>query len=102
MKQSKYIGGSKIVAFRLPKEALNLAIIDIKAVLKKYEQVNLDKPQNNVKPLPTSAKTTLSSKPITDVTTYVCGCSIDSGLFKRVQGCVVPRPHHREVMNRNF
>jgi hypothetical protein len=95
MKQSKYIGGSKIVAFRLPKEALNLAIIDIKAVLKKYEQVNTIEPQNNVKPLPTSAKTKLSSKPIKDVTTYVCGCSINEGLFKRAQGCIIPRPHHR-------
>jgi hypothetical protein len=95
MKQSKFKGGTVLTTFRLPKEGYKAVRAKVNELLYQIS-IEMDvKSKNNVKPLPTSAKTTLSSKPIIDVTTYVCGCSINDGLFKRVQGCAIPRPHHR-------
>ena len=98
MKTSKYIGGSKIVSFRLPLSSLSSAITDIKAVLYKYEELDRINSQNSVIPLCTSAKTTLGTKTVIkakrEPITYVCGCAVVDGLFRRQAGCSKAKMQH--------
>ena len=91
MKQSKYIGGSKIVSFRLPIEALSTATIEIKALLSKYEKEATKTTQNNVKSTTKQSKTKLGYR---NTITYKCGCSKENNIFKRSQGCKVVASIH--------
>ena len=91
MKQSKYIGGSKIVSFRLPIEALSTATIEIKALLNKYERDTTKTTENSVKPLSKQSKTTLEYR---NTITYKCGCIKEDGIFKRLEGCKIVASMH--------
>lgn len=84
MKQSKYTGGSKIVSFRLPIEALSVATIEIKTILSRYERESTKTNQNSVKLLSKQSKTRLTNR---NTITYKCGCVKEQGIFKRHTEC---------------
>lgn len=92
MKASKYIGGSKIVSFRLPIESLTIATIEINAILKKYERVKPNKNKTTLNTATVQSKTTLANKTQHN---YQCGCSYNDGLFRRVAGCKNDKGMHR-------
>jgi len=101
MKTSKYTGGSKIVAFRLPIASLSRATIEINAILKKYERDKPNKSKTTVKPTGASAKTTLAIKSqtkVNDTILYVCGCTLSDGLFRRIAGCKIERGRHTPLV----
>ena len=94
MKTSKYKGGSKIVSFRLPLTSLSLATKEINELLKKYEHIKSNKDKTAGVPALKQSKTTLATKALNNIV-YPCGCSYDSGLFRRVAGCRIDRGMHR-------
>ena len=89
MRKSKYIGGSKLVSFRLPIESLSSATIEIKAILRKYEKESTKTSQNSVKPTKKRSKTTLEDIKQIDPNNiiYKCGCTKSNGLFRRRKDC---------------
>jgi len=96
-RDSKYIGGSKVVPFRLPIVGYKAVRTRVQTLLDEIAQESQYKSQNTAKPLPASAKTTLTTKAPTTHTgpiAYVCGCTLSGGLFRRVAGCKMDRGEH--------
>lgn len=89
MRQSKYIGGSKLVSFRLPKTSLAQAIIEIKEVLERYEIESTKTTQNSVKSTTKQPETRLGNSNELDKKNipYKCGCTKTNGLFRRHKDC---------------
>lgn len=89
MKTSKYIGGSKIVAFRLPKNSLAQAIIEIKEVLARYEREVTETHEKATKSMVAQSETRLNNSNDAAIKniTYKCGCTKTNGLFRRHKDC---------------
>jgi len=94
MKNSKYIGGSKIVSYRLPLHSLSTVNSEIKAILDRYAQIDHNKAQLDSIPLCSSAKTVLSIEDKVEPITYVCGCTVIDSLFRRQAGCSKAKVQH--------
>lgn len=88
MKKSKYKGGSKIVSFRLPKEKLHTATIEIYNLLKKYEDASVTEVAHSE-----AKHTKQPTKPI-HKQQWSCGCYMDGVLFIRNILCKQPRGAH--------
>ena len=100
MKAHKYIGGSRLVSFRLPINGYKSTRARVQALLDQIaHEMNLEA-QNSAKPLSASAKTTLTDRTQLSPITYVCGCSIEDGLFKRGKGCALDRNRHTPAGSR--
>lgn len=89
MRQSKYIGGSKLVSFRLPKTSLAQAIIEIKEVLERYEIESSKTHEKVTKSMAVQSETRFTNSNELDQKniSYYCGCTKTDGLFRRHKDC---------------
>jgi len=98
-RDSKYKGGTKVVPFRLPIVGYKAVRARVQALLDEIAQESQYKSPNAVKSTGASAKTTLSNKAQyepNESKQYQCGCTHDSTLFRRANGCKIPRSNHLE------
>lgn len=111
MRSSKFVGGSKLVSFRLPLVGLDDVKAKIKALIDGYElngsiihkeAVNAVDNPINVKERP-KEKVLIKVdkvKPIVDTVStndnsYSCGCEYVGTLFVRSKGCKLARELHK-------
>lgn len=86
-RKSKYIGGSRVVSFRLPLVCYDDAMNAVYNVLSNYE------PKHNGPTLIDNNNNTISSLH-SEETIYKCGCALVGGLFRRSFGCKIVRVDH--------
>lgn len=88
MKESRFIGGSVVRSFRLPKEHKEDCIKEINDVLDKYEDMLFEKRYPRRKATPTiETPKEVNSVKEDNPKTYNCGCMYDGKKFHKHKLC---------------
>jgi hypothetical protein len=97
MRESKYLGGSKVATFRLPLEGFKSVRMRVQALLDEIAQEMDKEPQKRLNPMVASAEiksTIKANNRVNNDVSYPCGCKMVGELFVRAPVCKMIRVIH--------